>query len=119
MAHAHSADSLLEMFAASPALNSRDLIRALPPARRVSCYGLTSDGARQVFPTIQALLRWATRTPDIQAICLDNCVWRSYASFRRNLNQGLPVEQAFDGAELHNWDVQFGNRRRTREVHAA
>ncbi len=119
MAHTHSVDSLLEMFVASPALNARDLIRALPPARRISCYGLTADGTRQVFPTTQALLRWATRTPDIQAICLDNCVWRSYASFRRNLNQGMPVDLAFDSAELHNWDVQVGNRRRLREVRAA
>lgn len=119
MAHTQSVDSLLDMFVASPALNARDLIRALPPARRISCYGLTSDGARQVFPTTQALLRWATRTPEVQAICLDNCVWRSYASFRRNLNQGMPVHLAFDSAELHNWEVQSGNRRRLREARAA
>lgn len=119
MAFTHSADTLLDMFVASPALNARDLIRSLPPARRCSCYGLTADGTRQVFPTTQALLRWTARTPDIQAICLDNCVWRSYASFRRNLNQGMPVDLAFDSAELHNWDVQQVNRRRMREARAA
>ena len=119
MALAHSVESLLDMFAPSPALNARELTRALPPARRCSCYGLSSDGTRQVFPTAQAQLRWATRTADVQAICLDNCVWRSYVSFRRNLNQGMPVDLAFDSAELHNWDVQPGNRKRLRESRAA
>ena len=119
MAYTHSADSLLDMFTGTSALNARDLTRALPPARRISCYGLTTDGTRQVFPTTQALLRWATRTPEVQAICLDTCVWRSYASFRRNLNQGMPVDEAFDSAELHNWDVQWGSRRKQREAHAA
>ena len=119
MVNFHSAESLLDMLSASPGPNARDLIRSLPPARRISCYGLTADGTRQVFPTTQALLRWATRTPEVQAICLDNCVWRSYASFRRNLNLGMPVDDAFDSAELHNWDVQWGARRRLRETRAA
>lgn len=111
MSHARSLETLMELFVPPGLSSGQDLVRALPPARHTSCYGMTGDGARHVFPTIQALLRWATRTPDVQALCLDNCVWRSYASFRRNLNQGMPVDSAFDAADLHNWDAPLHSRR--------
>ena len=119
MSHPRSADSLLDLFVVTNRLNARELVRSLPPARRASCYAQTAEGARHVFPTIQSLLRWANRTPDVAALCLDNCVWRSFDSFRRNLNQGMPVDSAFDSAELYNWDVQNGARKRVPHSRAA
>lgn len=113
-------DPRMDAFATSSSSSGHELIRALPPARRTSCYGMTSDGTRHVFPTVNALLRWSTRTPGVSALCLDNCVWRSYASFRRNLNQGMSVDMAFDAALMHNWDAPLTvARRRSGEMRAA
>ena len=119
MAQPRSLEALMDAYVPATLTNGHELIRALPPARKTSCYGLTADGTRHVFPTVQALLRWSTRTADVQALCLDNCVWRSYASFRRNLNQGMSVDMAFEAAVLHNWEAPLTVARRRSAEHRA
>ena len=81
---------------------SKTINRALPPAKRASFLGMTADGKRHIFPTLLGMIRWAQRTNNVEALCMDLCCWRSYRSFAALQQQGCPTEIAYELAELYD-----------------
>lgn len=83
------------------AANSFEML-ALPPAKRAAYMGMTADGKRYMFPTMLGMLRWAERMPQVEALCVDVCCWRSYRSFRALQAKGCPAELAYELADLYD-----------------
>lgn len=77
----------------------------LPRAKDGPCYLQTRDGRRMTFSSQEELLRWCRRTPDVVAICLDGCAWRTWETVLYLLQRGLELRDAFEQADLAGWQT--------------
>jgi hypothetical protein len=75
----------------------------LPRAKDGPCYVQTRDSRRLTFSSQDELLRWCRRTPDVTAICLDGCAWRTWETVLFFLQRGLELREAFEQADLAGW----------------
>jgi hypothetical protein len=72
-----------------------------------------------VFETPEQLLRWAARTREVAAVCLDNCAWRDFRHFQAWISQGLRAYDAYERTPLYESDPRSGDllaRRRLRSA---